>query len=340
MYMHDVDYIKERDSGQQNMYHHHGWFANLNLPDNPLCWLKGHTPSLHIHPLTHPNGRDGITEYRWIECKVCGRRSTRQVPPSPTPINYEGILKSTDCRNGWQGRDAEFSAETVVRKPVSEASVRFHLGSRGSETPVDVHLTVAGTGIYLSTSLFSRTADVITQSKGRELKLSLYDGSLCWKLWTDEDHSCSSDKMRRFGGKYRSWLCRDGSISVKPLDYLYGGSPKYSYTDVDGPKSVLLVTAEGTEHNVDLTLQRQRLSRPKGPYTESWIVKWESKEGIPVRHNDWKGDCFYSSAVKLPGDNKMPYLGDWVTEALDALRIRVTKDRNHYEWKQDKTSDV
>jgi len=333
MFMHSIDYVKERDGDSKNLLHHQARFAHLSLPENPVCWLFGHTPFVYRLPLRHKRP-DGETEYRWVECKVCGRRSTRHVPSSPKQINYKDFATDVDRRTGWQGRDVSFAAETVIRNPVPEASARFHLGSRGSETPVDIHLSIAGTGIYLNTSLGSRTADIITHSTGREVKLSLFEGSLYWKLWVDEDHSCSGSQMRRFGGKYRSWLCRSGSLSVRPMDYVYGGSPSYSYQDVEGPTTVLLVTSEGTEHNVDLTLQKQRLSRPKGPYTESWVVKWDCTEGIPVRDNDWKGDCFYGSAVKVDSEN------DWVNEALWALRADVTSYRQRYQWTPKKTSET
>jgi hypothetical protein len=179
-----------------------------------------------------------------------------------------------------------------------------------------VHLTIAGTGVYLNTSLGGRVAHRLTGGDGgRDVSANIHDGTLYWKLWAGENDP-------------------SGSLSVNPLDYLYGGCRRYSYEDVAGPRIVLLVTTEGTEHSVELTLQRQTLARPRGPREQSWTVAWDCKDGIPVRDDGWKGDCFYGSAVHVDSDEA------WVTAALDALRADVTRDREHYQWRPRETSDT
>lgn len=82
--------------------------------------------------------------------------------------------------------------QTVLRKPVPEFSIRFHVGTGASSTPFDGHLTILGSGIYWGTTAGRRLADRITREKahryeGRDLALNLTYGRLSWQLWTHPD---------------------------------------------------------------------------------------------------------------------------------------------------------
>lgn len=304
------------------------YFLHLQLPEHPLCYLLGHRPTVHRLPLSHARPGEA-DEYRWVECTRCLRRSDRQVPPAPQPVNYDGIAASTERRSGWSGRQLELSAELYLRKPArsmlgNNPSARLHIGGRGSETPYDAHLDLGVIAGYFSIGggFGTRLAERLTGGKGRDIKAYLHGWHLYWKLWTTEDHNCPGWR----DGRYQPWRCRDGNITVNLCDYLYGGSAKYSYEDVEGPTETEVALAEGS-YPVTLKLQRQTLGRPRGPRTSSWCVDWSAPGGIPFRNHDWKGDCVYNSAVKVDGP-----IG-WVAAAKEAIRADVLRDRERYDWR-------
>jgi hypothetical protein len=308
------------------------YFLNLNLPEHPLCYLLGHRPTVYRLVFGRPHA-DGAAEYRWVECKRCLRRSTRQVPPSPQPVSYDGIAQDVDRRSGWNGHTLELHAELYARKPKktmlgNHPSFRLHVGGRGSETPFDAHLDLGvlagyfgfgGTGV--------RLAEWLTRGKGRDLSCHVHGWALYWKLWTDEEHRC--DKRR--SGKYQPWRCRDGSITINLRDYLYGGPARYAYESIGEPRDGLLVMPEG-EYVVGFQLQRQTLARPRGPRKSSCVAEWNSDAGIPIRNHEWKGDNVYASGVAIPAG-----LDDWLPAAVDGLRAQIERDRAHHEWRRPET---
>jgi len=310
------------------------YFLNLNLPEHPMCYLFGHRPTVHRLNFNRPHA-DGATEYRWVECKRCLRRSNRQVPPSPRPVNYEGIAADVERRSGWSGHTLELHAELYARKPNrgmlgNRPSVRVHVGGRGSETPYDWHVDLGVIAGYFGIGgTGHRLAERITQGKSRDLSCHVHDWTLFWKLWADEDHTC--DKRR--AGKYQPWRCRDGNISVNLRDWVYGGPARYAYENIGDPRDGLLVMPDG-EYVAAFQLQRQTLARPRGPRTVSYVAEWKSESGIPVRNHEWKGDCIYGSAVTIPEG-----LDDWLPAAVDGLRAKVERDRAHYEWRAPVHSD-
>ncbi|MGH9004559.1 MAG: hypothetical protein ACRDYV_15655 [Acidimicrobiia bacterium] len=327
MHTHVVDHRGDRPGTvfSRTLYVHTG------LPENPACWLLGHRPCMRRVtmpgiPVDDQGKGCSEAEHRWVECRWCARMCSRAVPPSGA-VNESGVLASVDRREGWATGRFDAHVQVHLQSPRPELSVRLHAGTRGSETPWDVHMTVLGSGVYLGLGgIGPRVAEWLSRGGatdgGRDLSLAVHGGRAWWRIWTSP-HSWTR-------GRFASW--REASLSVNPLDYLLGGPARYSYEDISPPTSVQLLTAEGTEHEVTLTLQRQTLARRRGPRRMSWVAHWESPgEGIPVRNHAWKGDGILSSALDLP-DATHPE-GPWVQAALDELREQITRTRRHYDWR-------
>jgi hypothetical protein len=54
---------------------------------------------------------------------------------------------------------------------------------------------------------------------------------------------------------------------------------------------------------------------------EGYSVKWECREGIPFRPDQWKGDSVYSSAVKVSDKE------NWLGQAHNALQESIIEYR-------------
>lgn len=221
---------------------------------------------------------------------------------------------------------------TLPYKLRREFSLRLHLGTRCSETPVDVHGTIGGAGIYLSleSRALGRVCGVLTRGMPKDLRLSLHDGNLWWRLWISDEH-CSPDGHSHWvRGKYRPWRCRAGSIPVNPLDVLYG-SPKYSYENV--AESVGYVALPEGSYEVKLKLQHVTHGR-KGRHQRNmgWSVDWASSEGIPWTFDKswgWKGTRVYGSAVKIAdGAEKR----NWIAVAEAKIAARALEEREKTGW--------
>lgn len=223
------------------------------------------------------------------------------------------------------------SAEVIAQKPKPEFSVRFHAGNLGSETPFDAHLTVAGTGVYLGTTLGRRAAHILSLGEktyrgrklygGRDLSLALHNGRLWWHVWTDP-----TDWSR---GRFAGW--RERSLTVNPADILLGGPKRGSHEDVAGTEAVI-VLPEGEQH-LKLTLRRATWGRPKGRKDHSWNVDWSATPGISVRPDDgWKGPVTGSS-VNITDQQAA---GDWAAAAMAALHGWVKETRARYGYKPER----
>jgi len=223
----------------------------------------------------------------------------------------------------WRGRGNEERSvwaghiEVVIRAPRPEFSARFHVGTAGSETPWDGHLTILGNGVFWGHEGGRRLADRITREKrhpyeGRDLSLSLHDGRLYWRIWTHQNH--------HERGEFARW--RERSIRVNIADILLGDR-RYSHEDI-AHSVAALVLPEGV-YSVSLTLQRVTYGRPRGRKRRSWSVEWEAPKGIPTYAdpNRWKGDRSYSSGVKIR--HQRP--NHWVAEALNQLGAWVFQQR-------------
>lgn len=211
--------------------------------------------------------------------------------------------------------------ETILRKPRLEFSARFHVGTAGSETPFDGHLTIFGSGIYWGTENGRKLASRITREKkhqyeGRDLSINLYgEGSrrLYWRIWTHQD--------RTERGEFAKW--RDSSVNLNLLDHWFG-QKKYTYTDLEWAL-IAIVMPEGT-YPVRATLQEVSFGRPKTKRpVKSLTISVDAPKGIPTHYDKsggWKGDRTYGFSVGFKERRE-----DWAIDAGNAITAWVYDHR-------------
>ena len=232
-------------------------------------------------------------------------------------VNWRGFVSLWDNPDNGKSLGGAHT-QIVLRAPQPEASVRFHVGTSGSESPWDGHLTILGSGIYWGIEAGHRLADRLTKCpehrwEGRDLSLSIYRGRLSIHAWIHDGHWTR--------GEFAPW--REGSYAINPLTRLFG-SPRYWYVD-HATAELDIDLPEGT-YPVVATLQLQQFGRPKlKRRVESWVVNVKAPKGIPNRYDPsggWKGDRVYGFAVKLP--HRRP---DWSRDAKALITARILEDR-------------
>ncbi|OFV78487.1 hypothetical protein [Rhodococcus erythropolis] len=208
--------------------------------------------------------------------------------------------------------------ETILRKPQPEFNFRFHVGTRGSETPFDGRLTILGSGIYWGIENGRKLADWLTRETkhkydGRDLKLYVFNGTLYWKVWVHES--------RQERDEFAKW--RDSSLNLNLYDHLYGPL-KYSYENV-ATADIDIALPEGS-YPITATLQKQILGRAGHPKKiESFTVDVAAHTGIPNRFDKsggWKGDRVYGFHVPFKHVRN-----DWWIDAKAAITARILQDR-------------
>lgn len=220
-------------------------------------------------------------------------------------------------------------------KPQAEFGARFHLGTRGSETPIDAHLTVAGTGVYVSGDVrgLRQVAHALTRGKGRDLSLSLYSGQFWWRLWTHDDHCNGHNHWSappKEGGKYRPWRCRTGNLPANPMDVAYGPS-LYSYEDLDAATATVTLP----EGSYEVLLRLQRVTRGRKGRTQRYqylSADWECKGGIPWHYDHsggWKGTGVWGSSVRVPDGVEGK---DWPSVAVAQIAAEAIASRVRTGW--------
>lgn len=276
------------------------------------CRLFGHKPVV-----------DGAGRYRWVACDRCGIRTDPQGPIDEDLVvgqPYTGMLPGL-----WPVKPSgKIGGQFVVGRSFGGGSVQVSLGCAGDEHVVAASVRLSPLGaLYLhaeqhGTWLQRRLNNVGYNS--REIGVSVDDGHLNWKLWAKENEWSSDDPK---------W--QQGSIRIDPRDILFGDK-RYSYKNVGEKVTATIRMPHGDDHEVTLQLQRQFLGRKRGRRTASWIVAWESENGIPVRFDDgWKGPSFYSSAVDV--SETAVENGGWPHAASAAIADSLMRDRVRYNWK-------
>lgn len=243
--------------------------------------------------------------------------------------------------------------EFVLSKPTAEFGINFEVGTRGSETPFDGYLKIAGTTVYWGIEQGGRLAELITQRwftrrrmavacladtcacppkyptgtvknhpngenryEGRRFQIRTSDGKLWLEIWTRKNGWTR--------GEFADWRSR--SVKLNPLDLLFG-EQKYSHEDIEC--AAIDVELPESFYPVKATLQQVSFGRPKLPHrhVKSWSVDVRADEckGIPNRYDSsggWKGDRVWGFGVKLKARRK-----DWPIDAKAAIESRILKDR-------------
>lgn len=248
---------------------------------------------------------------------------------------------------GDDRRTIEGHVEVAFRPKLGKGGFRFHLGNRGSETPVDGMVDLGRVAVFwgVNAPSLGRLCEWVGRGHKRDLSLQIHGGSLWWKGWYDDDggmdpyHRCDSWRQpkvwpwSRGRRKHRGWMClRDGNIDLNPLDAFWG-SRYFEYEDVEKVNALVPVNEfPGDEYLVDFTLQKQTRARRFGPSwarhrsDEGWVAAWECRPGIPVRNHSWKGDNILASGVPVSG------VDGWLAQAVEALVASVKRDRRHYRY--------
>jgi hypothetical protein len=229
------------------------------------------------------------------------------------------------CYGAGDRELGQFQLEVVVQPPLPEFSAALSVGTAGSETPFDGHLTIAGTGVYWGTSVGRRLAHQLSQRllnrcsehnhqhESRQLRVAVHDGRLWWELWTHSGHWQRDE--------FANW--RAGNARLNPLDLLWG-QRRYWYQDVD-QAFIVLEMPEG-HYEVKATLQRQLCGRPQAKRRDaSWVVDIDSTHGVPTHFDHsggYKGDRTHGFGVGLPRRRR-----DWHIDAKAAAEAWVLEQR-------------
>lgn len=251
------------------------------------------------------------------------------------------------------GRILDGHLEFVLSKPTGEFGINFEVGTRGSETPWDGYLKVAGTTLYWGLEQGGQLAEKVTQLWLNRLPNRLRPACLADACDCPPYNPGATSKRHvgRNGEPYqlrwegrqlqarthdgRLWLqiwtpkndsdkriasWRSRTVVLNPLDRLFG-ERRYWYDDVD--TADLTVQLPDASYPVTVKLQQQRYGRPKlpGRHVKSWTVDVRAEAGIPYRYDSsggWKGDRVYGFAVKLTAHRP-----DWQVDAKAAIEAWV-----------------
>lgn len=248
-------------------------------------------------------------------------------------------------------REIDTHLEVVWRKPRT-FGFNFHLGDKGSETPIDIMLDLGFIIFFWGLNFpgLGELCSKIGRGHKRDIGLQIHHGSLWWKLWYNDDggwdahHRCDSWRKPIWPWsmgrkKHRPWMClRQGNIELNPLDAIWG----YRYFDrevIDHFKGMVEIGEfEGDEYEVEFKLEKNFRQRRYGPKLwvrrrtfEGYSADWTTK-GIPFRNHSWKGDDVLASSEPLTGGNISTPPKDWKQQAIESLVERIKKDRDKYKY--------
>lgn len=204
------------------------YFANFDLPLNPICWAFGHKargvvkewrfnipPSLFIQcrwcDARYRNPDADIASLKdrsWTKEKAEAQEARRLEVFQRDPKMVE---RNASGRVGYAQNRLELSLELVDRRAalqkmglrkllLENLGFKFHVGDRSSETPFDGHVDLGVAAAYWSIGgIGGRLAESIGRGQKRNLSLRLHGGQVWWELWHDDEggnadnvHKCDS----------------------------------------------------------------------------------------------------------------------------------------------------
>lgn len=355
MYAFTVDYLRrDRPEGPRlrGQLLHRGFFIT-GLPRlRPLCRLLGHKPVVDgtDSDLPHPDGQHN----RWVVCDRCGVRPHPQghldpgvfdigeryecefgpPPPPPGRLTVEAFAQLKEQAQrfhppgpwpehlpaGPEGRElgtGGLGAQLSIGYPGSRTwGWELKVGNAGSEHTIAASFRAGPLGsIYLNTEAFGTWLQRRLNPTGYVSKLiglEVNHGDLHWKLWAPRD--------RHYGGKVPRW--RDGRLNLDLVERVWGRK-RYRYDKVPDSLSLVKVRcADGDDHLVTLTLEREYHGRHRWPLHQRftrWMVSWECQDGIPTKTG---GRGRYHGA-SVPVSAAAVRAGTWTTEAASAIAAQV-----------------
>jgi hypothetical protein len=281
--------------------------------------------------------RPGLDAARWVVCDRCGVRPDPQgnLDPDGWAIGqpYDGLwcrpeftadIRERGATTWTPGRwpakpTGTLGGELVIGKTWGVFSVEVKVGNAGSEHVLATHLRVWPFGaLYLHTERFGTWLQRRLNPTGYESRvigLAIDGWKLRTQLWACRDHWSRDDPW---------WM--HGSISLDLVEKVFGRK-RYSYTD-HATSDGLVALGSGEVHPVRLTLQRQRLGRPRLERCArySWIVEWTAVNGEGIPTGDGRGTV--SAAV--PVDDGTATSGEWAAAACVAIAEQIAQDRARY----------
>ncbi|MFI6182559.1 hypothetical protein ACIA8R_44020 [Nonomuraea sp. NPDC051191] len=340
MWWHSTDYLK-RDGRQRGMLVHRGFWAH-QVPRLMLwCRLRGHKPVVDGYGPTPP----GTDAARWVVCDRCG---VRPDPQGNLPVKHFDVgqpyngkvytpeftqamqaLGSTTWGPGpWPDRPTgTLGGELVLGKTFGVFSAQLTIGAAGADHPVSGHMRVWPLGaLYLHTEAFGTWLQRRLVPEGYEsrvINVSIGEWAIRWKWWARENHWSRDDPW---------WM--HGSISLDLVQALFGPK-RYSYETVEGPVLGWIKMPEGDSHQVQLTLQRQRLGRPRLKRAKwAWSVDWETPNGgIPTKTNG--RNRITGSSVHVP--DEAVETRSWDVLACAIVARKLSDERAQYGYRAQNT---
>ena len=244
--------------------------------------------------------------------------------------------------------------ELVGRKKFDGLGIKFHIGDRGSETPVDGYIGIGWAAAYWGIDFpgLGRFCEKLGRGHKRNISLRTFGGQLWWELWydgqsgNDEYHSCDGWRKPKLWPwsagrqKHRGWMClREGNIELNPVSAFYGSRLWLKDESFEGQKVTALVPVnqfENDEYAVEFTLERREVRRRNGPKWAQRVKRVdysadaECRPGIPVRNHSWKGDEILGWGSRV--SDASVESGTWVQEAVQSTIDIVKRDRKHYNY--------
>ncbi|MEV0617590.1 hypothetical protein AB0I81_30010 [Nonomuraea sp. NPDC050404] len=277
------------------------------------CRLFGHKPVIDGYS---PHDC-GLPARRWVTCDRCGVRPDPQgdLDPEEWPIGdrYDGLYETPErhvltteeirtamnrVRAGlrlpgpWPKHPTgSIGGQLILGRTFGGFSAEVEIGCAGAENTLAAHIRLNPIGaLYLHTEAFGTWLQRRLNSKGyasRLIGLSVDSWGIRTKLWSREGEWSSADPW---------WM--HGSVNLDLAEKLLGPK-RYSYRTVDGPVMGWIRMPEGDSHQVQLTLKRARLGRPRAEWAAKyhWSVEWESATPIVTRPS--KGGIVAAS-VEVP----------------------------------------
>ncbi|QFY09620.1 hypothetical protein GBF35_25845 [Nonomuraea phyllanthi] len=333
MYWHTRDNIEQERRERGRLADRGFW-----LHDAPRltlgCRIFGHKPVVDGY---EAHGR-GLPASRWVTCDRCGVRPDPQghLDPDEWPIgvHYDGLYETPErhvltteqirtamarVRAGlrlpgpWPDKPTgAIGGQLIVGRTFGGFSVEVEVGCAGAENTLAAHLRINPLGaLYLHTEGFGTWLQrrlVPTGYTSRQISLSIDRWAIHTKLWAREGEWSRDDPW---------WM--HGRLSFDLVEKLLGPK-RYSYRTVDGPVMGWIMMPEGDSHQVQLTLKRVRLGRPRAEWAAKyhWDVEWES--ATPIVTCPGRGGTTAAS-VRVPDQAVEAHSWDVLACTLAAMKL-------------------